>query len=278
MNKVIINQQSVAAIGMGSWHLGQGRHSEAEETKALRTGVSLGLQVIDTAEMYGDGRSETLIGKALKGIRQQVFLVSKIYPSHANSRMMQQSCEDSLKRLQTDVLDLYLLHWRAGNDLHEVVSGFEALKARGKIKAWGVSNFDTGDMQDLLAVEGGNQCATNQVFYNVASRGIEYDLVPWCAEHRIPLMAYSPLGGSGSHLLRHPAITAIAARRQTSPATILLAWAIRNGKTIAIPESGEAAHIRENAAVLAFTLQPEDLQAIDAAFPAPDKKVRLEMR
>ncbi len=278
MKTVIMNGQSVAPIGMGSWHLGQGRHTEKEEIDALRTGVSLGLNVIDTAEMYGSGRSETLIGKALQGIRDQVFLVSKIYPWNANRLMMERSCNNSLKRLQTDSLDLYLLHWRMGSLLGETVRGFEKLKAEGKIKAWGVSNFDTSDMQDLMSVENGKNCATNQVFYNVASRGIEYDLVPWCNNHNIPVMAYSPLGGSGAHLMRHPVITRIAAQRQTSPATVLLAWAIRNGKTVAIPESGEAAHIRQNAAVLSFTLHPEDLQAIDSAFPPPTAKVALETR
>ncbi len=278
MKTVIISGQPVVPVGMGSWHLGQGRYTEAEEIKALRTGVSLGLHVIDTAQMYGRGRSETLIGKALTGIRHQVYLVSKIYPWNANRLMMERSCNNSLKRLQTDALDLYLLHWRFGSLLGEAVRGFEKLKAQGKIKAWGVSNFDTADMEDLMAVENGEHCATNQVFYNVGSRGIEYDLMPWCHQHNIPLMAYSPLGGSGTHLMSHPVITQIAAKRQTSPATVLLAWSIRSGQTIAIPESGEAAHIRQNAAVLAFTLSNEDLAAIDAAFPPPQGKMRLETR
>ncbi|ARU93752.1 aldo/keto reductase [Tatumella citrea] len=278
MKKVTINGQSVAPLGMGSWHLGQGRHSQAEEIDALRTGVSLGMDVIDTAEMYGGGRSESLIGQALRGIRDQVFLVSKIYPWNANRLLMERSCNNSLKRLQTDSLDLYLLHWRTGSILSEAVEGFEKLRAEGKIKAWGVSNFDTSDMEDLIAVENGKNCVTNQVFYNVASRGIEFDLVPWCNQHNIPVMAYSPLGGSGAHLMAHPVITQIAAKRQTSPATVLLAWSVRNGKTIAIPESGEAAHIRQNAEVFSFTLQPEDLQAIDHAFPPPTEKVSLETR
>jgi len=263
---------------MGSWHLGQGRHSEKAEIDALRAGVDAGLQVIDTAEMYGSGKSETLIGKALHGIRDKVYLVSKIYPYHANRLMMEKSCNATLKRLDTDCLDLYLLHWRFSSILSEVVPGFEKLRQQGKIKAWGVSNFDVSDMDDLFAIEDGNRCATNQIFYNPASRGVEFDLMPWCLQHKMPVMAYSPLGGEGASLLRHPLITQLAAKYQTGPSSILLAWVIRNGNTIAIPESGEAAHIRENAAALNITLQPADLRVMDEAFPPPTQKVPLETR
>ncbi|MDE1190261.1 MAG: aldo/keto reductase [Pantoea sp.] len=278
MKTVTLNGQSVAAIGMGSWHLGQGRHSEAAEINALRAGIDSGLRVIDTAEMYGDGRSESLIGKAIDGQRDRVYLVSKIYPYHANRLMMERSCNASLKRLNTDCLDLYLLHWRFSSVLSEAVSGFEKLKQQGKIKAWGVSNFDVDDMEDLFAVEQGDRCATNQVFYNPASRGIEFDLIPWCNQHHMPMMAYSPLGGEGASLLRHPLITQLAAKYQTGPSTVLLAWVIRNGNMIAIPESGEAAHIKENAAALSVQLQPADLRVIDEAFPPPTRKMPLETR
>ncbi|WP_215845146.1 aldo/keto reductase [Candidatus Pantoea bituminis] len=273
-----INGETVPAIGMGSWHLGQGRHSESEEIEALRTGISMGLRVIDTAEMYGSGKSETLIGKALTGYRDKVYLVSKVYPWHANRLMMERACNASLKRLNTDTLDLYLLHWRLGSMLSEAVSGFEKLKQQGKIKAWGVSNFDVDDMEDLFDVDGGNQCVTNQVFYNPASRGIEFDLIPWCDQHNISMMAYSPLGGEGTSLLRHPFITQLAAKYQTGPSSVLLAWATRNGKMIAIPESGEAAHIRENAEALSLVIQPDDLKAMDKVFPPPSSKVALETR
>lgn len=278
MKTVTLNGHQVPAIGMGSWHLGQGRHSESDEINALRAGIDSGLRVIDTAEMYGDGRSESLIGKAIHGIRDRVYLVSKIYPYHANRLMMARSCEASLKRLNTECLDLYLLHWRFSSMLSEAVSGFEKLKEQGKIKAWGVSNFDVSDMQDLLAVDKGDRCATNQIFYNPASRGVEYDLIPWCNQHSIPMMAYSPLGGEGASLLRHTLITQLAAKYQTGPSSVLLAWVIRNGNMLAIPESGEAAHIRENASALSIKLQPADLKVMDEAFPPPTQKVPLETR
>lgn len=278
MKTVTLNGTNIAPIGMGSWHLGQGRHSETSELNALRAGIDAGMQLIDTAEMYGRGRSETLIGKALHGLRDKVYLVSKIYPYHANRLLMERSCNATLKRLKTDCLDLYLLHWRFSSILTEVVPGFEKLKQQGKIKAWGVSNFDVKDMEDLFAIEQGDQCATNQIFYNPASRGVEFDLVPWCQQRHIPMMAYSPLGGEGAALMRHPLITQLAAKYQTGPSSILLAWVIRNGNMIAIPESGEAAHIRENAAALHIELQQSDLKLLDEAFPAPTQKMPLETR
>ncbi|WP_017348198.1 aldo/keto reductase [Pantoea sp. A4] len=278
MNTVNITGQALPAIGMGSWHLGQGRHTEQEEITALRTGLDVGMKLIDTAEMYGRGKSETLIGKAITGLRDKVYLVSKVYPWNANRLMMERACNASLKRLQTDTLDLYLLHWRFGSILSEAVEGFEKLKQQGKIRAWGVSNFDVSDMQDLFAVENGERCAVNQVFYNPASRGIEFDLMPWAAQHKVALMGYSPLGGEGASLLRHPLITQLAAKYHTGPSSVLLAWVIRHNNILTIPESGEAAHIRENAQALALTLESGDLQAMDVAFPPPTQKVPLETR
>lgn len=278
MGSIKINHQDVAAIGMGSWHLGQGRHSESAEINALRAGIDAGLKVIDTAEMYGGGKSETLIGKAIQGVRDKVFLVSKVYPFNANRLLMERSCHATLKRLKTDCLDLYLLHWRFSSILSEVVPRFEKLKQQGKIKAWGVSNFDVEDMEDLWKVEQGDQCATNQIFYNPAYRGVEFDLIPWCQQHKVPLMAYSPLGGEGASLLRHPALVELSAQYQTAPSSILLAWAIRNGNMLAIPESGVAAHVGENAAALSVRLQSADLKSLDKVFPAPTRKVPLETR
>lgn len=279
VKNVSINQQSVPAIGMGSWHLGQGHHSTTEEIEALRAGIDLGLKVIDTAEMYGNGKSESLIGEALTdGYREKVFLVSKIYPWNANRMRFKRSIRNSLKRLGTDQLDLYLLHWRFGSILSEAVSGFERLKREGQIKAWGVSNFDVSDMQDLYKVKQGTQCATNQVFYNPAARGIEYDLLPFMSQHKLATMAYSPLGGSGTSLMGNSVISQIAANHQVSPATVLLAWAIRGGKVLAIPESGETAHVRENAKALDLELSDEDTALINREFPAPTHKVSLETR
>lgn len=278
MSSLQLDGNSLSPLGMGSWHLGQGKRTDREEIEALRTGVSLGMNVIDTAEMYGRGRSETLIGKAIEDIRDDVFLVSKIYPWNANRLLMARSCENTLRRLKTDRLDLYLLHWRLGSFLGEMIHGFEKLKAEGKIRAWGVSNFDTQAMESLLKIEQGDRCATNQVLYNVGSRGVEFDLIPWSQQHNIPLMAYSPLGGKGADLAHHPVILKLAEKHQATPAALLLAWTIRNGRTLAIPESGTAAHVRDNAVALSIWLDNEDLSAIDKAFPPPTGKQKLETR
>src|SRR5947209_1263244 len=227
---------SVTALGQGSARLGQGRHPEAAEQEALRTGLSLGMNLIDTAELYGEGRSEKLIGGAIAGQRDRVFLVSKVWPDHVRGDGIARACEASLARLGTDHLDLYLLHWPSrATDLSSIVAAFETLRAAGKIRAWGVSNFKLGDMEDLFRVPHGNRCATNQVSYNLADRGIERDLLPWCARHRMPVMAYSPLGGEGAGLLRDPTLTRIGAAHNCSAAAVALAWTVRNGQVIAIP-------------------------------------------
>ena len=254
----------VPALGQGSWHLAQGRHPEAVEEEALRTGLSLGMTLIDTAEGYGDGRSEELIGRVIAGQRDRVFLVSKA--DHMTRDGIARACEASLARLGTDHLDLYLLHWRSPDtDLSVVVAAFEDLRAAAKIRAWGVSNFKLSDMEDLFHVPGGDRCATNQVRYNVDSRGIEYDLLPWCEQRGMPVMAYSPLG-DGS-LVNDPTLARIGAAHGCSPTAVALAWAIRSGNVIAIPESGSAAHVKENAVALSLTLAPQELQTLDAAHP-----------
>jgi diketogulonate reductase-like aldo/keto reductase len=262
----------VPALGQGSWHLAQGRHRASEEEEALRTGISLGLALIDTAETYGDGRAEQMIGHVIAGQRGKVFLVSKVLPDHATASGIRQACAASLARLGTDYLDLYLLHWRGGvSDLSVVVDTFESLRAAGKIRAWGVSNFKVSDMEDLFHVSHGDRCATNQVLYNLGDRGIEHDLLPWCEQHGMPVMAYSPLGGAGASLLRDSTLARIGAAHDCSAAAVALAWTIRNGNVIAIPESGSAEHVQENAVALSLTLTPDELHALDAAHPPPNR-------
>ncbi|TMJ31670.1 MAG: aldo/keto reductase, partial [Alphaproteobacteria bacterium] len=249
-----------------------GRHPEAVEEEALRTGISLGMTLIDTAEVYSNGRSEELIGRVIAGQRDRVFLVSKVWPNHATGNGIARACEASLARLGTDHLDLYLLHWPSPDtDLSSIVAAFESLRSAGKIRAWGVSNFKVSDMEDLFRVSHGDRCATNQVAYNVGSRGIEHDLLPWCEQHGMPVMAYSPLGGAGVSLLRDPTLVHIGAAHSCSAAAVALAWTIRNGNVIAIPESGSAAHVKENAVALSLTLTPQELHTLDAAHPPPNR-------
>jgi diketogulonate reductase-like aldo/keto reductase len=262
----------VSALGQGSARLAQGRHPEAVEEAALRMGLSLGMTLIDTAEIYSGGRSEELIGRVIAGQRDRVFLVSKVWPNHVTGNGIARACEASLVRLGTDHLDLYLLHWPSRDtDLSSIVAAFESLRAAGKIRAWGVSNFKVSDMEGLFRVSHGDRCATNQVPYNVGSRGIERDLLPWCERHGMPVMAYSPLGGAGASLLRDPTLAHIGAAHSCSAAAVALAWTIRNGNVIAIPESGSAAHVKENAVALSLTLTPQELHALDAAHPPPNR-------
>src|ERR1700736_3473342 len=260
----------VPALGQGSARLGQGRHPPAEEEEALRTGLSLGMTLIDTAELYGSGSAEKSINHVIAGQRERVFLVSKVWPTHVAGDGIARACAASLARLGTDYLDLYLLHWPNGvSDFGHAVKAFENLRAAGKIRAWGVSNFTVRDMERLFRVPNGDRCATNQVLYNLADRGIERDLLPWCARHEMPVMAYTPLGGSDSGLLRDPTLAQIGAAHGCSAAAVALAWAIRSGMVIAIPEPGSAAHVKENAVALSLTLTPQELAALDAKYPPP---------
>ena len=262
----------VPALGQGSARLAQGRHPESAEEEALRTGLSLGMTLIDTAEIYGNGNAERLISHVIAGQRDRVFLVSKVWPTHVAGNGIERACEASLARLGTDHLDLYLLHWPNGiTEFSGVVTAFENLRSAGKIRAWGVSNFKVSDMENLFRVPQGDRCATNQVPYNLGDRGIEHDLLPWCEQHDMPLMAYSPLGGPDSGLLRDPILARIGAAHGCSASAVALAWTIRSGKVIAIPESGSVAHVRENAVALSLTLTPEELQTLDAAHPAPGR-------
>jgi diketogulonate reductase-like aldo/keto reductase len=262
----------VPALGQGSAGLAQGRHPAAAEEEALRTGLSLGMTLIDTAEMYGDGRSEKLIGRVIAGQRDRVFLVSKVWPTHVSGDGIARACEASLGRLGIDRLDLYLLHWPSRDaELSSIVAAFESLRAAGKIRAWGVSNFKVNDMEDLFRVSHGDRCATNQVLYNLGNRGIERNLLPWCEQHGIPAMAYSPLGGPGASLLRDPTLARIGAAHNCSAAAVALAWTIRNGNVIAIPESGSAEHVKQNAVALSLTLTPDEIHTLDAAYPPPSR-------
>jgi diketogulonate reductase-like aldo/keto reductase len=262
----------VPALGQGSANLAQGRRPEAAEAEALRTGLSLGMTLIDTAEMYGGGRSEKLIGVAIGGQRDRVFLVSKVSPNHVAGDGIARACDASLARLGTDYLDLYLLHWPSRDAaLRSIVAAFESLRAGGKIRAWGVSNFTVSDMENLFRVPNGNRCATNQVLYNLGNRGIERDLLPWCRRHGMPVMAYSPLGGPGVSLLRDPTLARIAAAQGCAVAAVALAWTIRNGDVIAIPESGSTEHVKENAAALSLTLTPDELHTLEAAYTSSNR-------
>jgi diketogulonate reductase-like aldo/keto reductase len=256
----------VPALGQGSARLAKGRHSQAEEEEAVRTGISLGMTLIDTAEIYG---SEEFIGRVIAPQRNRIFLVSKVWPSHVAGNGIARACEASLARLGTDYLDLYLLHWPNGiTNFSSVVTAFENLRSAGKIRAWGVSNFKVRDLEGLFRLPQGDRCATNQVPYSIVDRAIERDLMPWCERHGLPVMAYSPLGGPGTKLLRDPTLARIAATHGCSAAAVALTWAVRGGQVIAIPESGSVAHAKENAVALSITLTQEELQAIDAAHPA----------
>jgi diketogulonate reductase-like aldo/keto reductase len=262
---------TVPAVGQGTWHLGQGRHPAAGEEQALRLGVSLGLQLIDTSGNYGDGQSEKLIGHAIAGQRDRVFLVSKVEPEEVTGVGIARACEWSLARLGTNYLDLYLLHQQVPSSLFAgFVTGFEQLRAAGKIRAWGVSNFySTSQMEALFRVPNGDRCATNQVAYSLNNRAIERDLLSWCQRHDMPVMAYSPLGGDNNLVIGAPILARIGAAHGCSAAAVALAWVIRNGNVIAIPESGVPAHVKENAAALSLTLTPQDLQTLDAAYRVP---------
>lgn len=259
---------------MGTWHMGENA-PRAPEVDALRLGLELGMPLIDTAEMYGEGGAERVVGEAIAGRREGVHLVSKFYPHHASARKLRAACAASLERLRVDVLDLYLLHWRGSTPLAETVATLEELVAEGRIRRWGVSNFDVADLEELFGVPGGERCAANQVLYNLSRRGIEYDLLPWCAAHGVEVMAYSPI--DEGRLARHPGLVRIATRAGMSPAQLALAWLLRDGRVAVIPKATRAQHVRENRAALDIALREEVLDEIDASFPPPRRKQPLGM-
>jgi diketogulonate reductase-like aldo/keto reductase len=269
--------ETVPALGQGTWYMGERRGEAAVEAQALRLGVDLGMTLIDTAEMYASGGAEEVVAQAVAGIRDRVFIVSKVLPQNASRSGVVAACERSLKRLQTDRIDLYLLHWRGGHPLAETVAAFEALLASGKIRYWGVSNFDTDDMAELATLPGGSACAANQVLYHPASRGIEFDLLPWCNSRNIPVMAYSPLGHDVRRLLRSPALQSVARRHGATPAAVAIAWSMRTGNVISIPKAADPAHVRENATAATIALTASDLAEIDAAHPPPSRKTGLDI-
>ena len=267
--------EKIPQLGLGTWHMGERSSARAAEVKAVRAGVDCGITLIDTAEMYGEGGAEEVVAEATAGLRDQVFIVSKVYPHNASRTGVAAACERSLRRLKTDRIDLYLLHWRGSHPLADTVAAFEALKAAGKIRYWGVSNFDTDDMAEVRSVPGGANCLSNQVLYHLGSRGIDFDLIADCAAHDELVMAYSPLG-QGS-ILRNPALAAIAKRHGVTPAAVAVAWTMRHPNVISIPKAATLAHVAENAAAADLVLDAGDLAALDTAFPPPKRKTSLGM-
>jgi diketogulonate reductase-like aldo/keto reductase len=264
----------VPCLGQGTWRMGEDSSRRAEEIAALRRGVELGLTLIDTAEMYGDGGAEEMLGEASRGLRDKVFLVSKAYPQNGAGPALRRACENSLRRLSTERIDLYLLHWRGGAPLEATVEGMTGLQREGKILYWGVSNFDADDMVELLAA-GGSACATNQVLYNLQRRGAEYDLMPAMAARAIPVMAYSPI--EQGRLPKSGALADVARRYRATTHQIALAWVLRRRDVIAIPKAATIEHVTANRAALDVKLDDEALAALDAAFPPPRRKTPLAM-
>ncbi|PWK36232.1 aldo/keto reductase [Cupriavidus plantarum] len=259
--------EPVPALGMGTWNVGDSARTRAEEIATLRLGLDLGLRLIDTAEMYGEGASESLVGEAIGGRRDDVFLVSKVYPHNAGLEGAVAACERSLRRLGTDRLDLYLLHWRGGVPFEETIEAFLRLQAAGKIRHFGVSNLDLADMEELWEVPGGNGIAVNQLLYNLSRRGIEYDLLPWLREHGVPVMAYSPI--EQARLLRQPALHAFAERYGMTPAQAALGWLLQSDDIIAIPKTSHRDRLRENVRALEVAFTPQQLTELDRIFPPP---------
>ena len=262
-------------LGQGTWNMGDDPARRKEELAALREGIALGMTLIDTAEMYGDGRSESLVGEAIAGQRDQVFLVTKVLPSNASRKGVVRSCEASLKRLRVEAVDLYLLHWMGSFALEETLRGFEDLLAAGKIRSWGVSNLDLHEMKTLAALPGGKSCVTNQVLYNLSRRGIEFDLLPWCAKNSISVMAYSPV--EQGRILDNRILKDVAKRIGATPAQVALAWTLRHDAVVSIPKAATLAHVRENRKALDLKLDAQALAELDGAFPPPGNSRPLEM-
>ncbi|WP_312982528.1 aldo/keto reductase [Atlantibacter sp.] len=270
----------IPAIGQGTWYMGENAAQRRQEVAALQRGIDLGLTLIDTAEMYAEGGAEKVVGEAIRGRRDEVYLVSKVYPWNAGGQKNQAACEASLKRLGTDYLDLYLLHWRGNIPFEETLAAMESLMAQGKIGRWGVSNLDVDDMQTLWKLKGGQECATNQVLYHLGSRGIEYDLLPWCAERHMPVMAYCPLAQAGrlrDDLMNNAVVNTLAQEKGVTAAQVLLAWVIRRPGVLAIPKASTIKHVEENAAALDVKLTAQDIEQLDTAFPPPGRKMPLDV-
>jgi diketogulonate reductase-like aldo/keto reductase len=267
--------EAVPQLGQGTWRMGESARARKAEVAALKLGLDLGMTLIDTAEMYADGVAEEVVAEAIAGRRDEVFIVSKVLPENSSRARTLKACERSLKRLKTDRIDLYLLHWRGRPPLAETLDAFLTLQQAGAIRYWGVSNFDVDDMEELFALAGGTGCASNQVLYNLRRRGIEAGLMPWSREHNVPIMAYSPI--EQGRLLRDPALAAIASRHDATPAQIALAWVLQHKDMMVIPKAGSEKHVRENRAALDIDLTEQDLAELDRAFPPPRKGQPLEM-
>jgi diketogulonate reductase-like aldo/keto reductase len=267
--------ESIPVLGQGTWHMAEDPERREEEIISLRLGLELGMTLIDTAEMYAGGGSEALVGEAIEGRRDEVFLVSKVLPHHATRRGTAEACEASLRRLRTDRLDLYLLHWRGEVPLRATLEGFGALQHAGKIRHWGVSNFDVADMEELVALPVGSAVATDQVLYNLTRRGVEWDLLPWCRSRKIPVMAYSPI--EQGRMLDEPELKRVAARHRATPAQVAIAWILRQDRVVTIPKASSPEHVRANRAAADIQLTEEDLAVLDRAFPPPHGPVPLEM-
>lgn len=267
--------ETVPAFGQGTWHMGEDRRRAAEEAAALRLGIELGLTLIDTAEMYGGGHAEEIVAEAAQGVRDRLFIVSKVLPYNASRNGVVEACERSLKRLKTDRIDLYLLHWRGSVPLAETMAGFERLLRDGKIRHHGVSNFDTDDMQEWAALRGGDSVAVNQILYNLTRRGPEWELTPWCQKRKIAIMAYTPI--EQGRMLRHKALGEVAAQHGATAAQVALAWLLRQDGMIVIPKASQREHVRENRGALDVKLTADDLAALDRAFPPPKTRTSLGM-
>jgi diketogulonate reductase-like aldo/keto reductase len=266
----------VPALGQGTWHMGEAARDDSQEVRALRAGIEHGLTLIDTAEMYAGGGAERVVARAIEGQRHKVFVVTKVSPQNASARGIEASSAASLRRLGTDMIDLYLLHWPGRHPIAETVEAFEKLRDSGRIRYWGVSNFDTTEMQAVAALSAGPHCASNQVLYHPDARGIEYDLMPWCRGRHMPIMAYSPLGQAG-RLLRSKTLIAVGRRHNATAAQVALAWSLRDGNTISIPKTSSIAHLDENVAATRIKLTETDLAEIDTAHKPPQGKQSLGM-
>ena len=267
--------ERVPALGLGTWHMGESRRRAEDEAKAIRLGIELGMTLIDTAELYGNGGAEEMLAPAIKDVRDKLFIVSKVLPYNASKKGTIAACEKSLKRLGTDRIDLYLLHWRGSHPFAETLDAFLELQARGKIRHHGVSNLDRAEIAEWARLPGGERLATDQILYNLSRRGPEWDLIPWCRERGVPVMAYTPLG-QGSFLTK-PALAEIARRHGGSPARVALAWLLAQPQTIVIPKASSLEHVRDNRAALDLALSPEDVAALDRAFPPPKGRTALGM-
>jgi diketogulonate reductase-like aldo/keto reductase len=261
--------ETMPRLGQGTWHMGENHSRRAQEVAALRLGIELGMTLIDTAEMYGEGGAEEVVGEAIAGLRDRVFLVSKVYPHNASRAGVPKACERSLRRLRVETIDLYLLHWAGSTPVAETAEAFERLREEGKIRHWGVSNFDTDEMQELPP-----GCFTDQVLYHLGVRGIEFDLLPWCRQRRMQVMAYSPVG-QGGRLLQNAQLREVAARHSATPAQVAIAWVLRDPLLVAIPKAALAEHVRQNARAAEIALTAEDLATLDGAFPPPRRKEPL---